>query len=597
VTTEYIVVQRNFDIVPSSLNQAQYSAYINGALYSYYIQEECSGPNPLAVTVPFSTDLDADEYTPVAENNFNGLQIGGFYTGLTRDDVGGLRYLLQTNNVNWEQSGAGSVLLSSSVVGGNSYGPEITLYTSNYTALAQAALTNDPVTLAAMFPGLVINSYSNWWVTVTNPIVVAYYTNNQSYGNPPTLVVVTNGYNVLPVNHYAYNFGNVIILTNAPFTTNTSAQIQTIQVSPNGSYGNGVVTNYSSTTVNLVNGNYGTVWPLGQYYINTNACGPYLIVSPQPPGYPIANVVVTTNVILQASNSTGLYYSKSLLIYTTNYIYIVEPLLCGTTSTGSVTNGPGLYQGIGNVKFVRADYDSLVGQYFQPVTNNYSMVMVTNSQFVNQTFQRIVTQPDILFSAGDEATGPDGNGFNGTVFRSNLNFVEDPTQVGNSGVAGPGVINPTTTFIFNKVGNSYWNGPFASTNGFLQDVNETNQTPSVAWASFDWTTNDPVVYPNGTSLENLENQLVIHITPTSLPDGTNNQAYAATFTATGGAFTAPYTWTLAGSTALPAGLSLSTTGTISGTPTNNTAGTFDFVVQMTDYIGRSIQWNYSITIH
>lgn len=26
------------------------------------------------------------------------LEVGSFYTGLTRDDIGGLRYLLHTNN-------------------------------------------------------------------------------------------------------------------------------------------------------------------------------------------------------------------------------------------------------------------------------------------------------------------------------------------------------------------------------------------------------------------------------------------------------------------------------------------------------------------
>ncbi len=33
------------------------------------------------------------------------------------------------------------------------------------------------------------------------------------------------------------------------------------------------------------------------------------------------------------------------------------------------------------------------------------------------------------------------------------------------------------------------------------------------WGSFDGTTNAPVVYPNGTSLENLANEAVIQISP------------------------------------------------------------------------------------
>jgi hypothetical protein len=87
-----------------------------------------------------------------------------------------------------------------------------------------------------------------------------------------------------------------------------------------------------------------------------------------------------------------------------------------------------------------------------------------------------------------------------------------------------------------------------------------------------------------------------------LPDGTNGVAYTnITFTATGGAFTAPYTWGLApGSSALPQGLSLASAnsaGTLSGTPHNNPPGTFDFAIQLTDSLGRSVSWNYQIRIH
>lgn len=56
----------------------------------------------------------------------------------------------------------------------------------------------------------------------------------------------------------------------------------------------------------------------------------------------------------------------------------------------------------------------------------------------------------------------------------------------------------------------------------------------------------------------------VNITTTSLPYGQLTVAYSATFAATGG--TAPYTWTLSSGT-LPAGLTLSPSGSITGTPT------------------------------
>ena len=66
------------------------------------------------------------------------------------------------------------------------------------------------------------------------------------------------------------------------------------------------------------------------------------------------------------------------------------------------------------------------------------------------------------------------------------------------------------------------------------------------------------------------------VTTTSLPDGTVGQSYSAPLSATGGS--APYSWTIsAGSIA--AGLSLSSTGTISGSPT--ASGTFNFTVKVT----------------
>jgi len=104
------------------------------------------------------------------------------------------------------------------------------------------------------------------------------------------------------------------------------------------------------------------------------------------------------------------------------------------------------------------------------------------------------------------------------------------------------------------------------------------------------------------SVQNLETEVLVQISPTSLPNGTNGVAYPlTTFTASGGAFSyspAP-TWVVTGlpsapASGLPPGLTLSTSGTLSGTPTQS--GTYDFYVRMTDSLSRSVQWYYSITI-
>jgi len=69
----------------------------------------------------------------------------------------------------------------------------------------------------------------------------------------------------------------------------------------------------------------------------------------------------------------------------------------------------------------------------------------------------------------------------------------------------------------------------------------------------------------------------LSVSTTSLPNGTQSVAYNQSLAAAGG--TTPYSWSLI-SGALPAGLSLSSGGQISGTPT--TTGTSNFTVQVTD---------------
>jgi hypothetical protein len=220
----------------------------------------------------------------------------------------------------------------------------------------------------------------------------------------------------------------------------------------------------------------------------------------------------------------------------------------------------------------------------------------------------VVTQPDIIFSAADLTAGPGPAApFVGTVTRFIPNY-ENASP--SNGLAGPGVIDGQTVFTFNKVGPVFWNGPFPDTNGFTDLVNETTQIPALQWASFDGTTNAPILYANGASIQDLEDRMVISISPASLPDGTVGVAYPiTTFSATGGH--PPYTWStpvVAGTTQtqLPTGLNFSSDGVLSGTPTSDNApGIYDFAITVTDSSGqnnplspgRTVTLNYTITIH
>ncbi len=84
---------------------------------------------------------------------------------------------------------------------------------------------------------------------------------------------------------------------------------------------------------------------------------------------------------------------------------------------------------------------------------------------------------------------------------------------------------------------------------------------------------------------------VIAITTHSLAGGTVNVPYSASLAAIGGS--PPYTWTLT-SGALPIGLSLSSDGAITGTPTQ--AGSSTFTVQVADSQQRTASAQLSITV-
>ncbi|HEU6449650.1 MAG TPA: Ig domain-containing protein [Verrucomicrobiae bacterium] len=650
VTTIYTVVRRNFDFVPSDKTKTQYSSYVNNVLFTYGIIEECSGPNPLAVTVPFNTDPDSFQFSAVAANNFDvafgqltaggsevltpggGLQIGGYYTGLTRDDIGGLRYLMTTNNINYENPDANSQMVVTN------YGGTIPLTTSDFGALLSAIITatnsvtgSTNILLLSSLSDIASNifavSITNGWTNVCTPNLVTYFTNyiGEPAGSQTESVTVTNGFTCGPQETFSVVFANVY--TNANFTNSPSTIIIDTHSVTNVTYSikNGklvktvtVKTNVpvatldfsTNTTVTQVTTSlseqtdqYG--YPVGSGpQTNTTTktitykgrlSGEYIVLPPGQCGWEIlsvlsTNVVLTTNLLTSATNNTGFTASTMIISRFTNHTFIARPITCdvGTNATAS-------YQGIGRVRFQRlpdGSLDPLTGNLVTPITNSYTMTSLNRQtgQLETRTFRRVIAGPDILITASDQG---EPNTFVGTVFRD-INF---DTSTVLTGSAGPGVIGGAVTFDYNKIGDSYWNGPFGATNSFIlpSSVNELTQIPSVRWASFDGSTNDPEVYPNGTSIQNLENRLVISISPASpLPSTNVGDYYSATFSATGGV--SPYTWGLAsGSNPLPSGLTLSTDGVLSGV-TSGPAGQYDFTLELVDSQGRVVDLPYSITL-
>jgi hypothetical protein len=106
----------------------------------------------------------------------------------------------------------------------------------------------------------------------------------------------------------------------------------------------------------------------------------------------------------------------------------------------------------------------------------------------------------------------------------------------------------------------------------------------------------PVTLSDATGQSIRENLSIFVANPlsvatTSLPNGSVGIAYSQAVLPGGG--TSPFTWTLA-TGALPPGLTLSSTGVVSGTPT--TAGSFHFSVQVNDAGGRTAIGSLTLSI-
>ena len=108
----YTVVKRNFD--PVTWN---YSSFVNGVLYEFAVLDPVYQTPTVqyADAVEFRTDGLSYGFNAVASGVVDDtvgnsqLAVGSYYTGLTRDDIGGLRYLLLPSNIQYENLPANSV--------------------------------------------------------------------------------------------------------------------------------------------------------------------------------------------------------------------------------------------------------------------------------------------------------------------------------------------------------------------------------------------------------------------------------------------------------------------------------------------------------
>jgi hypothetical protein len=169
---------------------------------------------------------------------------------------------------------------------------------------------------------------------------------------------------------------------------------------------------------------------------------------------------------------------------------------------------------------------------------------------VNVKFNNTGTQPWVSGLTTDFYLASQNPALNQTWGGNGVPLASFPTQPGQQLDLTFSANAPTTPGTYNFQWQLYQNGGI----GFFGQI-----TPNVAIQ---------VGSGGGTPLS---------VTTTSLASGTVGSAYSQALAAAGG--TTPYTWSLTAGT-LPAGLTLNSNGTISGTPT--TAATSTFTVQVRD---------------
>lgn len=558
----YYTIRRNFD--PETLEP---TPYVNGVLYSYrinYFGDEGQYAEALEIT----PDPTAVAYTSVAGRWNNVHQIipieGLYYTGLSRDDVGGLRWLYSADNYAFE----GTTITGAAGSAG--------ILTPQYTApiivtnldLAQFLIdvertTNTADQVLALYPGLNIIS-TNWdYETIkTTNYVYAQSSPWMPYGEVPVLVKqVETHFRLL----YTYGYDNVI--TNfGGNVTRDKIQLITVssgaQLSPWLPYGMGgdtnAVTNYSNISTNRVTGGIMILGGLAANANNGNNDTTNAAAANNAGGYEFLATnfvrrVYMTNLIASANsngtaggtndtggttigigtgddtggdtgtNAVSASFNQYLVTSYDLYEYLAYPIVWsdgggtdGGDDTNAVTTSAILYRpGLASsFRLQRVNFDNLIGSTFTP-TNMYfsNVVYMKMKDNVNDpatdpygqldvtTIRRQLSWPDIVFTAKDLGpVTPNAKGENTWMNHATDNTAQ-PNAAGTATLAGPGVITSMGGGIdFNTIPNDIW---MNDTQGPLS-LFEQNNGRLRYWASFDGSTNAPHLYPATGTMKTIQ---------------------------------------------------------------------------------------------
>jgi hypothetical protein len=413
------------------------------------------------------------------------------------------------------------------------------LVTLDLPTFAWLTLTNGPDELTGI-EGLenlmIINVQTNVTPQITSNLVTVF--TNQAFdvasgGSSLEIVQYVTNLNAFDTT-YTYTFGNVMTNSIPPPGRNCEPSTFGWFIVENNLWAIAPWINAFAQPTNIVFSNMYFGNFLNGYItvVPTNWVS-YEVVSAYPvPGF-FTNTVVITNRITTPQGTLEQTNFVSLLIPVTNYLLNVHPIQFVSTNDLNSNNvfgvrreiissaitrnlrafpielNPGtnaLRPGLEKISFQKIDFYSLFSTNFLPITNCYIDTYISNSIPIQQTAVRIVRRPDILFTAEDLGTVfgiP-------TPYGRTFNYQNNNALNGDANLAGPGVIPGADgdqasqiRIFFSRVGPYYWNYHYPG-DFYL------NQAPPYhfAWGSFDGSTNTPIVYPTGSSITNLESQIL-----------------------------------------------------------------------------------------
>jgi hypothetical protein len=383
--TNYIVIQRNFD--PFTYTP---TPYVNGALYSYQIKSYPARFN----TVDFeSTSVfpvrQSQQETPITLSATIGddltsvpdlsLKPGVYYAGLTRDDIGGLKYIYSRDNVNTEDVIAGTTnrvvdlrttvylqgidafgfftnaflnspsnlltqfpalqfalrtntvfgiasnILSTNVIITNvtSSGPftdygNLTIITNlDLFTFSEMSRTNGTGLLQTLAPGLIITSTNTFPEVVTNEV---YYLTNYPWMPAGSFPVVATNFVKSIETRYKYTYLNVV--------TNYKSSTSDLEVDTVSFTGTSVVTNrqFFKNKTNLTSGGFFVI----DQRANPNLVGYSFLSQTGDPLVRVTNVIPVTNITVFNN------VIRQTIHNFTNVAYAAYPILLNSGTGQSV---------------------------------------------------------------------------------------------------------------------------------------------------------------------------------------------------------------------------------------------------------------------